>query len=139
MLCKSISAMASAALVATISLSSGAYAHGCGHGFGHGFGSFVRYSMASSSYEAQLRARKAAEIRAIAAAKHRKQIEMQQAIAARKAQSAEVAANTEHKAETTTTTAKTDKKVVTVAAADTTCKRFVPEVGATVTVDCARN
>lgn len=153
MLAKTLTKIAVAALVASFGLSTAASAGGC-NGGGHGLR--VYHSTPSNNYAAQLKAKKAAQARAVAAAKRKKQIEIAQARAAQKARAAAVAraeAKAE-KAEEVAAEAKAEKveeiaeaapvadsataDEVAVAAVDQTCSKFIPETGTTVTVECAQ-
>jgi hypothetical protein len=109
---------------------------GCGgHGGFHGIQSKAHNQQALQ----QSRARKAAQARAVAAAKQKKAIQQARA---EKAEAAKVAVvEPAPAAEETNTVAEspesTDDKI-TVASAEQTCTRFNAQIGTTVTTDCAK-
>ena len=144
MIAKSFTALASAALVATFAFA-GAVEAGCGGV--HGGGYRTSYSSPSPAYAAKLRAKRAAQARAVAAAKRRKQIEIAQARAAQKARAA-------HKADIAAAKAEDAKQVVSVeqpvvektvatakpveiAGVTPTCSKFIAATGTTVEVECS--
>ncbi|MBA4132103.1 MAG: hypothetical protein C0519_11835 [Hyphomicrobium sp.] len=141
---KSLAATATAALLATIFLSAAAHA-GCGGRHGGGYSARTTYSTPSPAYASKLRARKAAEARAVAAAKRQKTIEIAKARAATKARTVAAAKKADAKAEQVAAVSETATpetkapatKTVEVAATPSTCRKFVPATGTTVEVPCS--
>jgi hypothetical protein len=141
---RSITVAATAAILATVSLALSAEAGGCGGGYGKSYSSRTSYSTPSHAYAAKLRARRAAEARAVAAAKHRKAVELAEARDAAKAR--KLVAAVEVKSEVQKdqapvsavepTTAK-DATPVAIAATPATCRKFIPATGTTAEVPCS--
>ena len=126
---KLISAFAAAALTATLAVTSAAEAGGCGH---HVFQSFASASYSTSQ---NLLAKKRAK--ELAAARQQKVLAAKKALAAKSASETEVASEKiEETPESPETAADETASETTVASAETGCKRFIPAVGATVSVDC---
>jgi len=116
-----------------------ASAGGCHGGFGRlAFHQFQVRQNQSYAFE-QARKRRAAEARAIAAAKaEKKAAAIRAAKAERKAEEAKVAAADPAPVATEVAdTGKAPDAPVKVADAGQTCTRFVAEIGTTVTTDCA--
>jgi hypothetical protein len=138
---KSIATAATAALLATFSLAASAEA-GCGGSHGGGYKARSAYSTPSPAYAAKLRAKKAAEARAVAAAKRQKSIEIAKTRAAAKARTL-AAAKSVPKKETvaavieTATPEPTETAPVEVAVTPTTCRKFIAATGTTVEVPCS--
>lgn len=135
MMLKSFVATVTAAILASLPLTAAAHA-GCGGGHG-GYSARTSYSTASPAYAAKLRAKRAAETRAIAAAKRQKSIEIAKARAAAKAiKLADASEAAPAKAETATIEMK-DADTVEVAATPSACRRFIPATGTTAEVPCS--
>ena len=135
MMLKSFVETVTAAILASLLLTAAAHA-GCGGGHG-GYSARTSYSTASPAYAAKLRAKRAAEARAIAAAKRQKSIEVAKARAAAKASN--LADNSEPAA-ANAETAKIEIKdaaPVEVAATPSACRRFIPATGTTAEVPCS--
>lgn len=118
---------------------------GCGHPHG-GYGYSSYQSRPSSGYAARLRADRRAEARAAAVRRAKlaaaaKAERVAKAEAAKKADT--VAEDTTSKSDTSATVAKVSEtretKVDLATAEPTTCSKFVPALGATVSVACENN
>jgi hypothetical protein len=132
----SLTTAAAAALLTSLAFVGAAEAGGCGHG-GYG-GHRVAYSSPSPAYMAQVRARRAAEARAIAAAKRRKSIEIANAREAAKERAVAAAKTEAVPKATVTASAETaaNTKPIEVAASPSTCRKFIPATGTTAEVAC---
>lgn len=118
---KLIATLASAALLSVVTITTAANA-GCGGG--HGF--HAQKSYASPSRAAQLKVKKAAQARALAAAKRKQQSKIA------KVETAPVVADSQ------APTAELAKADVTVAAVEDTCTKFIAATGTTVAVECSK-
>jgi hypothetical protein len=135
MMLKSFVATVSAAILASLFPTAAAHA-GCGGGHG-GYSARASYSTPSPTYAAKLRAKRAAEAGAIAAAKRQKSIEIAKARAAAKAiELADTSKPAPAKAETAEIETK-DAAPMKVAATPSTCRKFIPAIGTTAEVPCS--